>query len=172
MFKNTCNVKKQQHSPANPTGYAACDDASFRLCSISNCSLTLLNYWLGCIHERERWRESCIQIGYPSGQGENILPVRNFPRWSRKRNFCNKCIHTCNKYIFLTMFVRWKWLDIGLFFVCVFSSASTSFWSTVYKNAVCVACVQRRGERRVKGRGDWEEKERDSLRLLLSPFSP
>ena len=172
MFKNTCNVKKQQHSPANPTGYAACDDASFWLCSISNCSLTLLNYWLGCIHERERWRESCIQIGYPSGQGENILPVRNFPRWSRKKKFCNKCIHTCNKYIFLTMFVRWKWLDIGLFFVCVFSSASTSFWSTVHKNAAYVACVQRRGERRVKGRGDWEEKERDSLRLLLSPFSP
>ena len=62
------------------------------------------------------------------------------------------------------------WLDIGLFLLCVFSATSTSFRSAMYQNVACVACVQRGGERRAKGRGDWGEKERDSIPFPLCTF--
>ena len=107
------------------------------------------------------------------------MPARDFPRWSRKkkRYLINVYIHAGAHGLlihvinaFLTRLVRSIWLDVGLFLFCVFSATSTSFRSATYKNVACVACVQRGGERRGKGRGDWGEKERDSLPFPLGTF--
>ena len=45
---------------------------------------TLLYDWL---RECARWSESCVLIGYPSGQDGPILPAREFPLCSRKSEF-------------------------------------------------------------------------------------
>ena len=40
----------------------------------------------GWIFKRERWSAFYVLIGYPSGQDEPNLPIRDFPRSSRKNN--------------------------------------------------------------------------------------
>ena len=52
-----------------------------------------------------RWSESCVLIGYPSGQDGPFLPPRDFPRWS-----CNKSSlvgHVINPL--LTKLTRSRW---------------------------------------------------------------
>ena len=63
------------------------------------------------IHERARCRESCVLIGYPSGQDKPILSTRDVPRWSRKKNF--------SFWLYNKSFIDqagWRWLYIGLVF--------------------------------------------------------
>ena len=41
----------------------------------------------GWVRDWARWSESCVLIGYPSGQEGLFLPARNFLRRSRKKKF-------------------------------------------------------------------------------------
>ena len=44
------------------------------------------SFLYGWIREWTRWRESCVLIGYPSGQDDGLfLPARYFWRWSHKK---------------------------------------------------------------------------------------
>ena len=68
----------------------------------------VLHVW---IRERARCSESCVLIGYQSGQDRHILPTRDVSRWSRKKKFS---FWPYNKS-FIDQ-AGWRWLYIGLVF--------------------------------------------------------
>ena len=54
----------------------------------------------GLLRKRARWSESCVLIGYPSGQDGPILPARDFPLCSRKSEilWCQPGFWPYNKF--------------------------------------------------------------------------
>ena len=74
--------------------------------------VSLYGVLYGWIRERARCSESCVLIGYQSGQDRPILPTRDVPRWSRKRKFSFWLLY--NKSFI--DHAGWRWLYIGLVF--------------------------------------------------------
>ena len=66
-------------------------------------------YKYGWTRERAKWSQSCVLIGYLSGQDGSILPARDFPLWSRERK-SSLFYYIINPL--LTKLDRSRWLEV------------------------------------------------------------
>lgn len=88
----------------------SCEAVNELMLHYINCLIIYLHILARCKSERTRWSESCVLIGYPSGQGGPILPAQDFPHWSARRfsfwSFKKSFIgQACSVS---------RWLDVGL----------------------------------------------------------